>query len=270
MSNVLFNLAQAYLNQGMPSIDPIFQAASSTQQSQPLIPQVASGLTPEQLLLLQQQQIAQTTGRDNDDFPRGGGDFGDLDLSDSKTVIRNVYTEVGPNKYEFVPTEIKAFRNIKSGLYQTEDGKNVDAMFTDAPTGGVLGLVSNIFDPRQEPFMEYPLGKIQGTYTNLASLLKNQKNPTNLMTTARQRLIDEGSQITEDFKGGGEFPTNITPKTTGGSIIISPNINEEKGRPDDPRANMGMRDTSASTAARDRAMGIAGKLSGPPRSVRFR
>jgi hypothetical protein len=39
---------------------------------------------------------------------------------------------------------------------------------------------------------------------------------------------------------------------------------------DNNRGNMGMKDTSASTSARDRAMGAAGKLSGPPRDVRFR
>jgi len=45
---------------------------------------------------------------------------------------------------------------------------------------------------------------------------------------------------------------------------------QDKSPPkDNNRANMGMRDTSAPTTARDRAMGEAGKLSGPPRSVRF-
>jgi len=46
--------------------------------------------------------------------------------------------------------------------------------------------------------------------------------------------------------------------------------NKSPPKDDNNRGNMGMKDTSASTSARDRAMGAAGKLSGPPRDVRFR
>ena len=167
-------------------------------------------------------------GSPRDDFPGGGGRFGDLDLSDKKTVTRNVYTKLAPGRFDFVPTEIDAFRNMRTGLYQTEDGKNVDAMFTDIPTGGVLQLISNIFDPRQIG-AEYPLGKIQGAYTNLASLIRNEKNPTNLITAARQRLIDQGSQITEEFGGAGEFPTDKTPIITGGFAFEDQSYEGGKG-----------------------------------------
>ena len=71
--------------------------------------------------------------------------------------------------------------------------------------------MANIMEPKQFG-ATYPIGKIQGAYTNLASLLKGQRNPTGLVTAARQRLIDQGSQIAEDFTGGGEFPTEDTPK----------------------------------------------------------
>ena len=267
MANTLFDLAQQYLQQGLPDITGIFPPPPKTIG--PVLPVLPKEPIEKPTGI---ETLFQTGRGPNDEFRGGGGDFGDLDLSDSKTVIRNVYTEVAPNKYEFVPTAVEAFRNMRSGLYQTKEGKNVDAMFTDAPTGGVLQLISNVFDPKQESFMEYPLGKIQGAYTNLASLLKGERNPTNLITAARQRLINRGSQIGQEFGGAGEFPTDTTPTLTGGggSVVITPDTDEEKGRPDDPRANMGMRDTSASTAARDRAMGATGKLSGPPRSARFK
>ena len=162
-----------------------------------------------------------------DDFPGGGGRFGDLDLSDKKTVTRNVYTKLAPGRFDFVPTEIKAYKNLRTGAYQTKDGKNVDATFTDIP-GGVLSMLSNVFDPRQIG-AEYPLGKIQGAYTNLASLIRNEKNPTNLITAARQRLIDQGSQIKEEFGGAGEFPTDKTPITTGGFAFEDQSYEGGKG-----------------------------------------
>ena len=207
MANTLFDLAQEYLKQGLPDITGIFPPPATTQPVAPILPVMPISQQPVGIETLFQ------TGKSSprDDFPGGGGRFGDLDLSDKKTVTRNVYTKLAPGRFDFVPTEIDAFRNMRTGLYQTKDGKNVDAMFTDIPTGGVLQLISNIFDPRQIG-AEYPLGKIQGAYTNLASLIRNEKNPTNLITAARQRLIDQGSQIAEEFAGEGEFPTDQTPK----------------------------------------------------------
>jgi len=263
MANTLFDLAQEYLNQDLPDISGIFPPPPKTIG--PVLPFLPEAEKPTGI-----ETLFQAGRGPNDEFRGGGGDFGDLDLSDEKTVIRNVYTKLAPGKFDFVPTEIKAYRNMRSGLYQTKEGKNVDAMFTDTPTG-IFKIISNIMEPKQFG-ATYPIGKIQGAYTNLASLLKGQRNPTGLVTAARQRLIDQGSQIGQEFGGAGEFPTDITPTRTGGggSIVITPDTDEERGRPESPRSNMGMRDTSASTAARDRAMGAVGKLSGPPRSARFK
>jgi hypothetical protein len=211
MANTLFDLAQQYLQQGLPDITGIFPPpVATTQPVAPMLPVMPISQQPAGIETLFPTEKASP----RDDFPGGGGPFGDLDMSDKKTITRNVYTEIGPNKYGFVPTEIDAFRNMRTGAYQTADGKNVDATFTDIP-GGVLNIMSNVFDPKPEFFAEYPLGKIEGAYTNLASLLKGERNPTNLITAARQRLIDRGSRITEDFEGAGEFPTEKTPITTG-------------------------------------------------------
>jgi hypothetical protein len=208
MANTLFDLAQKYLQQGLPDISGIFPPpAATTQPVAPMLPVMPISQQPVGIETLFPTEKASP----RDDFPGGGGRFGDLDMNDKKIITRNVYTEIGPNKYGFVPTEIEAFRNMRTGAYQTEEGKNVDATFTDIP-GGVLNIMSNVFNPKPEVFAEYPLGKIEGAYTNLASLLKGERNPTNLITAARQRLIDRGSRITEDFEGAGEFSTEKTPK----------------------------------------------------------
>jgi len=227
MANTLFDLAQQYLQQGLPDITGIFPPPP------PQLPVIGPQPKPEGI-----ETLFPTKSPPRDDFPGGGGRFGDLDMNDKKTITRNVYTEIGPNKYGFVPTEIDAFRNMRTGAYQTEEGKNVDATFTEIPSG-ILDVVSNIFNPKQESFMEYPLGKIEGTYTNLASLLKNQKNPTGLITAARQRLINRGSQIGEEFGGQGEFPTDQTPKkpkrgvpTGAGGKTPGPFKDQRGGTPD--------------------------------------
>ena len=207
MANTLFDLAQQYLQQGLPDITGIFPPpVATTQPVSPMLPVMPISEQPVGI-----EALFPMKGPPRDDFPEGtGGPFGDLDLSDVKTVTRNVYTKLAPGRFDFVPTEIEAYKNLRTGAYQTADGKNVDATFTDAP-GGILNIFSNIFNPKQIG-AEYPLGKIQGGYTNLASLLKGEKNPTNLITAARQRLIDQGSQIKEEFGGAGEFPTDLTPK----------------------------------------------------------
>ena len=70
----LFDLAQTYLNQALPSIDPIFSNTGITSIQPTAAATVAQpttvGLTPEQLRLLYGQQ----SGGGSDEF-RGGGAF---------------------------------------------------------------------------------------------------------------------------------------------------------------------------------------------------
>jgi len=234
MANTLFDLAQQYLQQGLPDITGIFPPPVATKLPVPsMLPVMPVSEQPVGI-----EALFPMKGPPRDDFPEGtGGPFGDLDLSDVKTVTRNVYTKLAPGRFDFVPTEIKAYKNLRTGAYQTEDGKNVDATFTDVP-GGILNIFSNIFNPKQIG-AEYPVGKIAGAYTNLANLLQDKKNPTNLITAARQRLIDQGSQITEDFGGAGEFPTDQTPEkpkrgvpTGAGGKTPGPGGKDKGGTPD--------------------------------------
>ena len=227
MSNILFNLAQAYLNQGVPSIAPLFQPVSSPP---PIIPPTADpGLTPEQLLLLQQQQTPQTTGRDDDD-KTGFGLFGLLDPNTEQTVVREVYDE---EEGDFVPTELKVYRNVRTGALQTYEGKNVDGLLTSVPTGGAFGIFEGIFGPK--PIGGYPSGKIRGRYDTIADIFSDKKNTIPTVTKARQGLINVGSRVAEDFEGGGEFSTSATPKklkpTGAGGQSPGPKPSQRGGTP---------------------------------------
>jgi len=221
MANTLFDLAQKYLQQGLPDIGGIFPPPPITiDPTNPIVIKPVEEPTGIETLY-------STKTPPRDDFPGGGGRFGDLDMDDKKTITRNVYTKLAPGRFDFVPTEITAYKNMRTGAYQTEEGKNVDGLLTDAPVG-IFNLLSNFLNPKQIG-AEYPLGKIQGNYTNLASLLKGVKNPTNLITQARKNLIDQGSQITEEFGGAGEFPTDLTPRTTAGFAFEDQSYDTEKG-----------------------------------------
>ena len=246
MANTLFDLAQKYLQQGLPDIGGIFPPPPITiNPTNPIVIRPVEEPTGIETLY-------STKTPPRDDFPGGGGRFGDLDMDDKKTITRNVYTKLAPGRFDFVPTEITAYKNMRTGAYQTEEGKNVDGLLTDAPVG-IFNLLSNFLNPKQIG-AEYPLGKIQGNYTNLASLLKGVKNPTNLITQARKNLIDQGSQITEEFGGAGEFPTDLTPRTTAGFAFEDQSYDTEKG---------GSGGSGGSKGPGDMNKGVGGQSMGP-------
>ena len=78
---------------------------------------------------------APTVGGDGD-F-KGGGKWGNLDLSKSKTFNKNVFKTVGPVK-GWDMTEIEGFYNPKTGQYQTLEGQNIEhgGYFTGEPKEG--------------------------------------------------------------------------------------------------------------------------------------
>ena len=166
----LFDLAQAYLNRGMPSISPIFSNTTPTPTPQPTPPtqDPVQGLTPEQLLLLS----SQGGGRDD---PMGGGAFGNLDLSDSKTFTKDVYDE---ELGDFIPTELTGYKNLNSGLYQTFEGKNVNPMFsnTGLPSFGLGSLAAKMFGFEPQTVGGYVPGSIQGFYNTPMDFFKRNKN----------------------------------------------------------------------------------------------
>ena len=123
----LADLARQYLSQSLPDISGIFSLRRpfSPASTSEVVNQTSSpaGLTRDQLELLYPQG---SSGRD-DDF-KGGGLFGNLDLTRSKTFTKDVYDEEAG---EFVPTELTAYYNPTLGNYQTFEGKNINPMFSN-------------------------------------------------------------------------------------------------------------------------------------------
>tara|TARA_E500000081_G_scaffold59979_1_gene62571 strand:+ start:753 stop:1511 length:759 start_codon:yes stop_codon:yes gene_type:complete len=137
---VVFDDITKYLNQGLPSIDPIFgNTGTSATTTTPAISQTApaQGLTPEQLLLLMQQQN-QGGGGGNDGYT-GFGDFGNLIEDSMKMQEIAVMNEDGEWELQTVPT----YQHATSGLYQTLQGKNVNHMGLYPPT--LAGILSGQF-----------------------------------------------------------------------------------------------------------------------------
>tara|TARA_S200002703_G_scaffold1306_1_gene2268 strand:- start:191 stop:994 length:804 start_codon:yes stop_codon:yes gene_type:complete len=127
------------------------------------------GLTPEQLKLL----YPQTGG--GDDGYRGGGDFGNLDLSRSKTFTKDIYDE---EEGDFVPTELTAHYNPTLGNYQTFEGKNINPAFSNRglPTFGLGSLAMNILGMTPKTVGGYVPGSIRGFYDSPMDLIKRRKN----------------------------------------------------------------------------------------------
>ena len=103
--------------------------------------------------------IGAQLNQDRDDGPKGDfGLFGDLLKDTEKTFTKNVYTEIGPGKFDFVPTEVTGYKNVKTGNYQTEAGKNINHLGLEVPT--IAGM---LFDKN---FGKGPqVGDIEGTFT---------------------------------------------------------------------------------------------------------
>ena len=122
----LADLARKYLNQALPDISGIF---TLPQASMPIVEEetiAAPGLTPEQLVLLYPQN--QSGG--DDPVNTGFGLFNNLDKNDVRYEVVNG---------ELLPT----YRNVVSGLYQTEQGKNVSNLGLSTPSSeffeGIFG-----------------------------------------------------------------------------------------------------------------------------------
>ena len=212
-----------YLNQGLPDIyqniivDPIdSQPIEDDTTTSPVV-----GLTPEQLSLLYSQ-----TGGGEDKY-RGGGKFGNLDLSRSKTFTKNIYDE---EEGDFVPTELTAYYNPTLGNYQTFEGKNINPMFsnTGLPTFGLGALAAKIFGFEPKTVGGYVPGSIQGFYNTPMDLFNKNKNEqmATVQQIANQRKKDQAridalKAMTTNAAGGGKDSGEIkTPDysnvTTGG------------------------------------------------------
>jgi hypothetical protein len=112
------------------------------------------------------------------DRARGGGDFGNLDMNTEKTFMKDVWTEVGPGKYDWVEKAVKGYKDINSGLYRTLDNKNINhggINFKPAIVGILesLGMGDKI---NLDKYGGRRPGSIKGTFTDgLSSGIDNIK-----------------------------------------------------------------------------------------------
>ena len=210
----LYDLAQAYLNRGLPDISGIFGDNTNNTLSpidfggeEPVSPQ---GLTSEQLALL----YPQNQGGGGDDY-RGGGAFNNLDLSKSKSFTKDIYDE---EQGDFVPTEMTAYYNPSLGNYQTFDGKNINPAFSNTGmTFGIGGGIMNMLGMQPKTVGGYVPGSIRGYYDTPMDFFKNKKNEqeSTMQQIAENIKADEikmnnlrTAQITggggKDSGGGGE------------------------------------------------------------------
>ena len=169
----LADLAQQYLNQPLPDISGIFTLPQASNIITPVVEEetvTAPGLTPEQLRLLYGEQ----SGGGSDEF-RGGGKFGNLDLSRSKTFTKDVYDE---ELGDFIPTELTAYYNPTLGNYQTFEGKNINPMFsnTGLPTFGLGSIAAKMFGFEPKTVGGYVPGSIRGFYDTPKDLINRNKN----------------------------------------------------------------------------------------------
>ena len=167
----LFQQYQNYLNQAMPDISGIFASTPAQTMGETTEETVTQpvGLTPEQLRLLYPQDSG-----GGDDRYRGGGKFGNLDLSRSKTFTKDVYDE---ELGDFIPTELTAYYNPTLGNYQTFEGKNINPMFSNTGlTFGFGGGILNMLGLKPKTVGGYVPGSIRGFYDTPMDFFQRNKN----------------------------------------------------------------------------------------------
>jgi hypothetical protein len=139
----VYDLYQSYLNQRI--------------QPSPVQPDI--GIMDPMLLYPQNYESGGEYG--------GGGLFGNLDLSNSKTFTKDVYSDkLGPpGAFEFSPQEIQAYYNPTLGNYQTYEGKNINPMFSNTgATFGLAGLAMKMMGLTPETVGGFIPNSIRGYY----------------------------------------------------------------------------------------------------------
>jgi len=182
-------------------------------------------------------------------------------------------------------------RDYFAGVYGLDDIGRIagdDIMAGYAPISG--GLLYNItkgkFGDPTNVGLEDAYQKRIDTITNVGipRLLRSGKDPKNLIERRKileQRMAQDNAKL-QSIRLANADPlklATISAFRSGAMDTVSglptPPVTNiptqtQTGGGGKPNNTMGMKDTSAATAARDKMMGAQGKLSGPPRSVRFK
>jgi len=180
-----YELYQYYKNKGAETGEGI-ESITDTTQYKPIIPQQGGG-----------------------DGPQGDfGKFGNLLQDTEKTFMKDVWTETGGvGAYDFVPTEVKGYKNVSTGNYQTIDGKNINHAGLNVKPAfayvmDALGF-GDKFDPNETGGRKP--GSIKGTFTegipqnwkdtisNIGNPFKNFNNPFKNKSTIDYSTIADTS-----------------------------------------------------------------------------
>jgi hypothetical protein len=124
--------------------------------------------------------INQNLGGDNDRY-RGGGAFGNLDISDVKTFQKDVYNA---KTGQFEQQTVTGYKDPTQGNYKTFDGKNINHAGIDFK--GIAGIIAEALKlgPEKDARGFYD-GQIAGTFTNFKP--ENFKDITGFLKTKRDR-----------------------------------------------------------------------------------
>lgn len=182
------------------SVYDLYQSYLNAQKQ--VAPEPSLGILDHRLLYPQNYQGG------GDDGYRGGGKFGNLDLSRSKTFTKDIYDE---EEGDFVPTELTAYYNPTLGNYQTFEGKNINPMFsnTGLPTLGLGSLAMKMFGLEPQTVGGYVPGSIRGYYDNPIDIFNRNKNEQERTTAqiAASKQADvaraDALRAIRDTGGGG-------------------------------------------------------------------
>ena len=193
------------------SVYDLYQSYLNAQKQ--VAPEPSLGILDPRLLYPQNYQGG------GDDGYRGGGKFGNLDLSRSKTFTKDIYDE---EEGDFVPTELTAYYNPTLGNYQTFEGKNINPMFsnTGLPTLGLGSLAMKMFGLEPQTVGGYVPGSIRGYYDSPIDIFNRNKNEQERTTAqiAASKQADvaraDALRAIRDTGGGGDNRPSPSPART--------------------------------------------------------
>jgi hypothetical protein len=182
------------------SVYDLYQSYLNAQKQ--VAPEPSLGILDPRLLYPQNYQGG------GDDGYKGGGKFGNLDLSRSKTFTKDIYDE---EEGDFVPTELTAYYNPTLGNFQTFEGKNINPMFsnTGLPTFGLGALAAKMFGLEPQTVGGYVPGSIRGYYDSPIDIFNRNKNEQQRTTAqiAASKQADtaraDALRAIRDTGGGG-------------------------------------------------------------------
>ena len=187
------------------SVYDLYQSYLNAQKQ--VAPEPSLGILDPRLLYPQNYQ-------DGGDGPRGGGAFGNLDLSKGKEVTRDVYQDVlgPPGAFEFSPETMMAYPNLSSGLYQTYEGRNVDPFLSNTgATFGLAGLGMKMLGMQPKTVGGFVPGSIRGMFDTPSDILRFISGADRREAQAAQEAAQQQSFVDaaaakrniQQFTGGG-------------------------------------------------------------------